>query len=477
MSVSSSTARDLGPPLVDLRVRARRRIDDGRRRPRLGGDADEVVEDRLRGELLDDPRAGAPAREPGRDDRHLEDLQRAGDVDALAAREREHLARAMAEADLEHRDGERPVERRVRRDRDDHVTIPQRLRRGLRSRTTSPSPTSPASATGFGGDEVGRRDEPVAVVDLDPAEAFSLRHGERERRRSDRRARRAASRSAASARCERGATSSTRAGPYPVSASAYTRPWSITCTRRYWSSPYERSSRSASFRAPRVSLPSTVPYTVTPPLSAAAACDQPASRVCPVFPPTSGGQLVEQVVGRRERPCLPGSATRRARQRVADERDSERVAHERRRVARARDVARLVEPVRVLEVRVGEAELLGFGVHELDETIGRSAADVKRERLRGVVRARDEHRAQRARRPSAPPPHGGTTVDSPTLAARGLTRTTSASCACSSTTTAVISFVMLAIARARAGVAAREHRRRRRRRGTTRQPRSCGSAV
>ena len=118
---------DLGAPLVDLRVSARRRIDDRRRRPRLGRDPDEVVEDRLGGELLDDPRPGAAAREPGGDHRHVEDLQRASDVDALAAREREHLARAVAEADLEHRHRQRPVERGIRRHRDDHVIIPQRF--------------------------------------------------------------------------------------------------------------------------------------------------------------------------------------------------------------------------------------------------------------------------------------------------------------------------------------------------------------
>ena len=120
--------RDLRSPLVDLGVRPVGRIDDCGRRARLGGDAHEVVEDRLGGQLLDDPRSGTSAGEPGRDDRHLEDLQRPGDVDALAARERQHLARAVAEPDLEHGHGERPVERRVRRHGDDHVSIPHRLR-------------------------------------------------------------------------------------------------------------------------------------------------------------------------------------------------------------------------------------------------------------------------------------------------------------------------------------------------------------
>ena len=54
--------RHLRPPLVDLGVRVLGRVHDRRRRPRLLRDADEVVEDRLGGQLLHDPRAGAAAR-------------------------------------------------------------------------------------------------------------------------------------------------------------------------------------------------------------------------------------------------------------------------------------------------------------------------------------------------------------------------------------------------------------------------------
>ena len=79
------------------------------------GDAYEVVEDRLGSELLDDPRARPAAGEAGRDDGDVEALQRARDVDALATRERQHVARAVAEADLEDRNGERAVERGVER--------------------------------------------------------------------------------------------------------------------------------------------------------------------------------------------------------------------------------------------------------------------------------------------------------------------------------------------------------------------------
>ena len=82
-------ARHLRAPLVDLGVRALGRVDDGGRRPRLLADADEVVQDRLGGQLLDDARAGAAAGEARRDDRDVEPLQRPGDVDPLAAGERE----------------------------------------------------------------------------------------------------------------------------------------------------------------------------------------------------------------------------------------------------------------------------------------------------------------------------------------------------------------------------------------------------
>ena len=69
-------------------------------------------------------------------------------------------------------------------------------------------------------------------------------------------------------------------------------------------------------------------------------------------------------------------------------------AHERRHVARARHVSGLVEAVRILEVRVGETQLVGFLVHQPHETIDRSRSDMKGERLGGVVRARDERRPQ-----------------------------------------------------------------------------------
>ena len=301
---------DLGAPLVDLGVGARRRIDDRGRRPRLGGDPDEVVEDRLGGELLDDPRPGPAAGEPGRDHGHVEDLQRAGDVDALAAREREHLARAVAEADLEHRHGQRPVERRVRRHGDDHVTIPQRLRRGLgrvplRLREETRPRRPPRRRRGSTPRRAGCRRRPRPGRDALPSPRAARATSAR------RRARRAASRSGRRRTIVRGATSSTSGCPYPVSASAYTRDRGrSTCTRRYWSRPYARSSRSASLRAAaRVAPEHGSVHRRRRASAAAAACDQPASRVCPVFPPTSGAQLLEQVVGRREGAARPGATT------------------------------------------------------------------------------------------------------------------------------------------------------------------------
>src|SRR5919201_648760 len=112
------------PPLVDLRVGRGCRIDDGRGGARLVLDSYEVVQDRFARQLLDDANAGAPADEPRRDDRDAEQLQRPGDVDALAACQHQALARAVALSALEVRHRERAVEGRVQRDGDDHVSLP-----------------------------------------------------------------------------------------------------------------------------------------------------------------------------------------------------------------------------------------------------------------------------------------------------------------------------------------------------------------
>src|SRR3712207_7321317 len=52
-------------------------------------DAHEVVQDRLARQLLDDARARPAAGKTDRDDGHAQELERAGDVDAFAAREQD----------------------------------------------------------------------------------------------------------------------------------------------------------------------------------------------------------------------------------------------------------------------------------------------------------------------------------------------------------------------------------------------------
>jgi hypothetical protein len=116
--------RDVGTPLVDLGVGGRGRVDDGGRRSRFVCDPNEVVEDRLAGELLDDPRAGAAPGEPGRDNGDVESLERSGDVDALAAGESEPAACPVTLAALEVGHAQSPVERRVHRHRDNHENQP-----------------------------------------------------------------------------------------------------------------------------------------------------------------------------------------------------------------------------------------------------------------------------------------------------------------------------------------------------------------
>ena len=114
---------DLRTPLVDLGLR-----------PRVGSTTRVDVRDssRMRTKSL---RIASPvssstmrvpvraAREPGRDDRDVEPLERARDVDPLAAREREDVARAVALTELQRRDGERAVERGVEGDGDDHGAL------------------------------------------------------------------------------------------------------------------------------------------------------------------------------------------------------------------------------------------------------------------------------------------------------------------------------------------------------------------
>ena len=125
---------DARAALVDLRLLAGGGVHDRRGHARLLADADEVVEDRLVGELLDDPDARGAARDAGGDHRLAQRLQGPCHVHPLAARHRRLLHRAVAAAQAEVRDGERLVDRRVERDRDDHALLRVMPARGYANR-------------------------------------------------------------------------------------------------------------------------------------------------------------------------------------------------------------------------------------------------------------------------------------------------------------------------------------------------------
>ena len=303
--------RDTRAPLVDLGVRAGGRVEDDGRRPRLLADADEVVEDRLGGELLDDPRPRAAAGEPGRDDRDVEPLERPRHVDALATRERDDLAGAMPMPDLEDRDGQRAVERGVEGDGDDH-----------------------AMTSGYEADQVvdrATRDEPGSWP-RDPGRrrrgrrrAGRARRGGRHRRRAPRRAAdpvARATRAPAAPRRARPAGGAPRpaarspaaparrtgSSPHPGSARAYVRRGSITSTETYCCRPQRSSASRSALRASREPAPSTAAVTVTPRAEAAATCDQPASRRVAGLAGDERREPAEEVVGRLDLPARDGGA-------------------------------------------------------------------------------------------------------------------------------------------------------------------------
>src|SRR6266511_176669 len=120
---------DMRAPLVDLGVGARHGVDDRGGGPGVVGDADEVVEDGLGRQVLEDARAGAAPDQAGGDDWHVEQLERAGDVDPLPPRERARLARSVPVAELEVRHGQRAVDSGIQSDCDDHVSLPVTLAR------------------------------------------------------------------------------------------------------------------------------------------------------------------------------------------------------------------------------------------------------------------------------------------------------------------------------------------------------------
>ena len=193
--MSSSSALDVRPPLVDLGVRAAGRVDDRGRRARLVLDPDEVVEDRLGGQLLDDPRPGAAAGEPGGDDGHAEPLQRAGDVDPLAAGERQPGARAVPLVELEVRHGQRAVDRGVEGDCDDHEIQLQAWCAACPMYQPA-APEQSRLSDRARGDQRPADDEPAARVDPHLSERLTLAHRQARRPPERRPARPAAGRPA-----------------------------------------------------------------------------------------------------------------------------------------------------------------------------------------------------------------------------------------------------------------------------------------
>src|SRR5262249_12120799 len=129
--------RHLGTTLVDLGLLAGGGVDDREVGAGLAADPGEVGEDGLLGEPLHQASAGRPAGEAGGDHGPIEDLQRPGDVDPLAAGDGAPLDGAMPVALVEAGDGDRAVDRGVEGDREDHPAPPLRCilsrRRRIRS--------------------------------------------------------------------------------------------------------------------------------------------------------------------------------------------------------------------------------------------------------------------------------------------------------------------------------------------------------
>ena len=175
---------DMRAPLVDLRVRRRRGVDDRRRGAGLVGDAHEVVEDRLGGQLLDDARAGEASSQARGHDRHVEPFQRPGDVDSLAAGDREPAAGPVPLAALEIGDRERPVERGIERDGDDQETQLHMLSCRL-TRVPAGSLDPARLLDGLGSDERRPRDHSPTVEDAHLAQSLTLSHWELDAFRCD----------------------------------------------------------------------------------------------------------------------------------------------------------------------------------------------------------------------------------------------------------------------------------------------------
>ena len=256
-------------------------------------------------------------------------------------------------------------------------------------------------------------------------------------------------RRAPSGRPRRAATSLIGARPYPVSARPYARRLSIAVTRWYCASPQASSPPRSAFRWASVGEPSTDAVMRTP-----SPCDGGHLRPAGVVRVTRLGadqrQRADQVVGRGQR-ATAGDRRGRPRRPRADERVAERRRQEGRHVARARDVTRLVEPVRVLEVRRGEPELPSPSRSSARRTAGSSPSPTYAARAVAASFALGTSAAIARSCTVSLSPARRLTLDSPTRAARGDTVTTSERRACSSATSTVISLVMLAGARATSG--------------------------
>ena len=157
---------DHGAVLDDLGLRHGGGVDHRRGGTRLSADVHEVVEDVLALQALDDELTRAPADEAGDDHRLAQRLERPGDVDSLAAREREALGGAVPEPGLEVGDGECLVDRGVGRDGDDHAGPP----------VAFAQKPAPGTAPALGGAQYTTAPGPVPALTLpERGDTFSKR--------------------------------------------------------------------------------------------------------------------------------------------------------------------------------------------------------------------------------------------------------------------------------------------------------------
>ncbi len=135
--------------LVDLGLLAGGRVDHGQVDPRLSGYPREVGQHRLLAKLFEDPGTGRATDEPGCDHRLTEQAERAGDVDPLATSHGPALDRAVTAPEPEVGNGNRPVDRGVESDCEDHCAPPPEIRSPLtpRRRIARPRRTAPISIT------------------------------------------------------------------------------------------------------------------------------------------------------------------------------------------------------------------------------------------------------------------------------------------------------------------------------------------